>query len=170
MRYDMRLNTHKRIKKTLRQNLSLLTGILATAALVAYIRLPASIPVSPLGEVSLESVPQNNSLVQSAQAVEATPKPLTVEEKIRKAWGHAEGDNAVKVAFCESSLNPYAEHEHSSAKGLFQIIKGTWNGYKCTGSPLNADDNINCAYKIYQANGWGHSSSWLASKGCHGLE
>lgn len=100
------------------------------------------------------------------QAPQPTTAPLTVKDKIMQAWGPVEGPLAVKVAFCESSLNPEAAHTHSSARGLFQIIRGTWNGYKCEGDPLIAEDNIACAYKIYQANGWDSTASWHASSNC----
>jgi len=103
--------------------------------------------------------------VPIVHAAEPTTEPLSIEQKIRDAFPE-DPDMSVRVAFCESSLNPEAKHKDSSAKGIFQIIRGTWNGYKCTGDPLIADDNIACARKIYLKNGWGKSSSWLASKPC----
>lgn len=34
---------------------------------------------------------------------------------------------ALKIARCESNLNPYAKNPNSSATGLFQFTSGTWN-------------------------------------------
>jgi len=90
-----------------------------------------------------------------------TPKPLTVEEKIEATFG--EDTEMLHIAFCESSYNLGAKHTISSAKGLFQIINGTWNHYKCTGDPLDADDNIKCAKRIYDKEG---TRPWVASYKC----
>ena len=89
----------------------------------------------------------------------------TIEEKIRAVFGK-DGDMAVKVAFCESSLNPLVTHKTSSAKGLFQIIDPTWKHFDCVGSPFNPDDNIRCAKKIFDKCGWDSTASWLASRRC----
>jgi len=169
---DKRTTHYKRTVHTVRSWTPVMITILFAIMVAGFANAGTAKSVellSPLAESPLESPANQISLVQEAE-VPGETRELSVEEKIRKAWGNAEGDNAVKVAFCESSLNPYSEHKHSSAKGLFQIIRGTWEGYKCTGNPLNADDNIACAYKIYQANGWGASSSWKASQPCHGLD
>ena len=67
---------------------------------------------------------------------------------------------ALEVAKQESGFNPNAKNPNSSAKGIFQIIDGTWKLYKCTGSVLDYDDNIKCAVKIYKSNGdW---RQWVA--------
>lgn len=87
---------------------------------------------------------------------------------IYKTFGVEEGKSALKVAQCESSLNPEAESNISSASGLYQIIDGTWNLFKCTGDPYNAFDNVNCAKKIFDhTGGWNTSGGWLASFSCH---
>jgi len=79
-----------------------------------------------------------------------------------------DAESAKAVAFCESSKNPHAKSKISSATGLFQIIKGTWKGYKCQGDPENAFDNIVCAKRIYDAQGsWNTSGGWQASAYCH---
>ena len=60
---------------------------------------------------------------------------------------------ALEVAKQESGFKPTAKNPHSSAKGIFQIIDGTWRGYKCAGSILDYQDNMRCAVKIYKSNG-----------------
>lgn len=101
----------------------------------------------------------------------ATKKPQTVEEIIGDRFKEDKTE-ALKVAFCESSLSPRKSHTNSSAKGLFQIIDGTWKLFKCTGDPLNAEDNTRCAKKIFDYYGgkWNTSGGWAASYGCHKLD
>ena len=90
-------------------------------------------------------------------------EPVGVGELIYKHFG-AEWETAKTVSFCESSLNPKAKSKISSAKGLFQIIDGTWKSNKCTGDPFNAEDNISCAVKIHNSRGW---QPWKSSMNCH---
>lgn len=66
-----------------------------------------------------------------------------------------------QIALAESQLVPTAKNPRSSAKGLFQILDGTWDEFDCDGSPLSVDANINCAKKIYAARG---VADWGASK------
>jgi hypothetical protein len=87
-----------------------------------------------------------------------------VEEYILSTFG----ESGLRVAMCESSLNPKAKSSKSTAKGLFQIINGTWKQFKCTGDPLDAKDNVECAEKIYKHTGsWNTSGGWKASYECH---
>lgn len=67
----------------------------------------------------------------------------------------------VRIASAESSFIPTASNPNSTALGLFQILKGTWNSYECTGMETNAVDNISCAKKIYQIEG---TTPWNSSK------
>ena len=153
---DKRTRHYHRTKKVIRQWLIVLTIVIA----VVYISQPVKTPISPCPESGcvLPTVPK-------VEAVEPIKQPQTIEEKIRSAFPE-DPDMAVKVAFCESSLNPNAKHTNSSASGLFQIVKGTWNGYKCGDNKFDPDQNIACARKIYLRNGWGSTASWAASKPC----
>ena len=67
----------------------------------------------------------------------------------------------VGIGFAESHFDPSAWNCNSSAKGIFEILDGTWNHFKCVGNPFHALDNIACARKIYDANG---TRDWNASK------
>lgn len=61
---------------------------------------------------------------------------------------------ALRIAMCESSMNPKAKNKHSSASGLYQITKKTFQTY-CSGNVFDAEDNINCFIKLYPNNkGW----------------
>ncbi len=105
------------------------------------------------------------------QAQEPAPTPVKsrkelVIQEINNVFGE-QGELAQRVAFCESSLIPSKESKVSSAKGLFQVLSGTWKAFKCAGEPLDYKDNIKCAKKIYDYyDSFGTSGGWLASKGC----
>lgn len=142
--------------------IKLLTATVALGLTLWVIGTPPQVPISPADHA-----------YAAEQTIEptATPKPKPTDpEGLIKYYFVSEGERAVKVAFCESSLDPRKTSSTSTASGLFQILKGTWSAYQCEGNPLNADDNIKCAYKIYQANGWGSSASWGASQHCHGYK
>ncbi|GCE14710.1 hypothetical protein KTT_45690 [Tengunoibacter tsumagoiensis] len=72
------------------------------------------------------------------------------------------GPGAVRVATCESGLNPNAINPNpiagSHPAGLFQILyPSTWNGTSQSGqSPYNAQANIQAAHEIFVRDG----NSW----------
>jgi len=58
-------------------------------------------------------------------------------------------------------FNPKAKNPNSTASGVYQFIKGTWQSM-CEGDALNEDDNIKCGVKVLsQKNGIKH---WEASR------
>lgn len=67
------------------------------------------------------------------------------------------------VAMCESGHNPFARNPHSSAKGLLQIIDGTWAAFGCAGNVFDAADNMRCGIRIATESGLHH---WDASRSC----
>ncbi len=71
---------------------------------------------------------------------------------IRGAFG-AEADQAIRVAACESGLNPNA-YNPSGATGLFQIMPGTWARTSQAGaSPYSAQANALAAHEIFVRDG-----------------
>lgn len=72
-------------------------------------------------------------------------------------------DLVARIIQCESGWNAKAKNPTSSAKGLFQIIDGTWRHFECEGDPLNGSDNYRCGMKILEKNG---TRDWDASKPC----
>ena len=71
---------------------------------------------------------------------------------IRGTFG-AEADQAIRVAACESGLNPNA-YNPSGASGLFQIMPGTWAGTSEAGSsPYSAQANALAAHEIFVRDG-----------------
>ncbi len=74
----------------------------------------------------------------------------------------------IKIARAESHFDHLIKNPSSSARGIFQILKGTFADprYGCTGDVLNAKDNVECARKIYEKDG---TTPWNASKHVWGL-
>ncbi len=68
-----------------------------------------------------------------------------------------------KIARCESGGDPLAKNKTSSAKGLLQIIDGTWESFGCEGHVLDPDDNMQCGVKIAMTSGLHH---WDESRSC----
>ena len=102
------------------------------------------------------------TIIETAEATSTPPIVLTVEDKIRaKAVENGfDPDLLVRIAKAESNLVPTAKNPTSSASGLFQIIKGTWQAFECEGEVFNEDDNIECAMKIMHSG----PHHWNASK------
>lgn len=85
---------------------------------------------------------------------DAAPPP-TVQAMIEARWaGTGHEARAVRIARCESGLNPAAKNRSSSASGVFQIIRSTWRAHADAGmSVWNARDNIEVAYRIWLRSG-----------------
>lgn len=94
-------------------------------------------------------------------ALTATDTPLlTIQEEIALAFPDA--PVMVRIAQAESQFDPNAKNASSTATGLFQILKSTWEIAGCTGTITDAADNIACARKLYDADGtvpWASSES-----------
>jgi len=129
---------------------------LLPAILTAYVWLPKP----PQAPVTAEVV-QSTVEVQ----VEAPKAPQTVEEMLVAIWGNDQA-KALKVAKCESSLNPKAASKTSTARGLFQITKETWeaNTNESFDKAFDPSINIAVAKHIYDKRGW---TPWKASYQCH---
>ncbi len=66
---------------------------------------------------------------------------------------------AVRLAQCESGLNPYAVNRYSGAAGLFQFLATTWAGTPWRGqSPFDASANAQAAAWLYSKYGPGQWS------------
>ncbi len=92
---------------------------------------------------------------------------LTVEQKIRITFPDA--PIMLEIAKAESRLIPTAKNPNSTASGVFQILKGTFEDpyYGCTGDVFDEADNIACARKIYDKSG---TVPWDASRHVWGKE
>lgn len=132
--------------------------------------------ISPLPSFEVEA--RTGGSESSTQRIEITPTPSPtiipptptptqsqsqlIEEEIRLVFGEA-GETAVKVARCESSLNPQAKNKTSSARGLFQIMQ-SWHGIDQKWL-FNPHINILVAKQLYDEQGL---APWEASRWCWG--
>jgi hypothetical protein len=69
----------------------------------------------------------------------------------------------IRIARCESSMNPRAKNRYSSASGLFQVIASTWYSNDCVGDKWDFKDSTDCAYKLYAKRGF---QPWVSSRKC----
>jgi hypothetical protein len=79
-------------------------------------------------------------------------RPRTVEDLIRGRWagtGHA--DRAVRVARCESGLDPAARN--GQYRGVFQMGRRDWARYGA-GDIHDAAANVDAAYRYWLVAGW----------------
>ncbi len=155
--------TYKRMYKTSQANYKtsalivlLSTTLLSVSVGLAQEKLSNDTPLlSPLVVQAHEPV-----VVTKTHTKYLTPK--TTEQKIAATFGN-EADTALKVAKCESSLNPKAVNKTSSARGLFQIMQ-SWHKIDQKWL-LNEDINIAVAYQLWLEQGW---TPWEASRHCWG--
>lgn len=75
----------------------------------------------------------------------------TVEGRIRIAVRKSgiNEDTAIRIAKCESSLNPLAKHSISTAKGLFMFTDPTWQFTGAKGSQFDEAESIKQFIKWY---------------------
>jgi hypothetical protein len=108
----------------------------------------------------------------SPKYYEPKPKPVvkvasyrTYANKVLLANSFVEPITEIlqQIINCESNGNPLAKNPHSTAKGLFQILDGTWKNFECEGNVFNSEDNYRCGYKIATQSGLHH---WNASRAC----
>lgn len=79
------------------------------------------------------------------------PYEETIEDKIAKAaiqYG-VDVETSLRIAMCESSLNPLARNPTSSASGLYAFTVGTWEYIGSPGDRFNADDSIKAFMEWY---------------------
>lgn len=105
-----------------------------------------------------------NSFAQPVFAQEiATTTPIVIATSSPKIVLSPTEIRFKKIMKCESNGNPKATNSLSSAKGLYQILDGTWQSSGCTGDPFDPDDNTRCAYKVLKIQGW---AAWEPSRSC----
>ena len=98
-------------------------------------------------------------LIWPSKSSYAFERPVTNQELIQEAFPDA--PVMLRIAEAESSLASRAKNPASTASGLFQILKSTWDSNGCLGEPFVASDNIACAKILYSRYG---TTPWNASK------
>ncbi len=104
---------------------------------------------------------------------EANKSLSTVEDRIRQVAqeaGFEDEQLLVDIAFCESTMNPQATSNSSTATGLFQYLQGTWTeGVQKTGNNWTLEDRTDVEkatrMAIYHISN-GQLSKWNASSHC----
>jgi Transglycosylase-like domain len=82
--------------------------------------------------------------------------PTTVKRQIRRAW-MADDAKAIRVAACESSLDPEAVDPSHTYFGLWQFSVSTWKAYGGPGNDpraVNAYRQTQIAWNLYRSRGW----------------
>ena len=104
--------------------------------------------------------PKDTEIERLKDELNSRYENMTIEEKIKYVFGK-DGELMVRIARCESGLNPKAKNSSSSARGLFQIlsklhqVKEQWL--------YDEDVNIAIARQMFDASG---TRPWNASKHC----
>jgi hypothetical protein len=129
-----------------------------------------------LGNIGINSEQYNKEhpLVYTAEAQVIEPRVIligtttpekTIEEKIKEAFPEDE-ITALKIAQCESGLNPNAHNNRnkngSTDGGLYQINSVHDKRLNELGlDKYDIEDNIAFARRLYEENGW---RPWVCSK------
>lgn len=97
--------------------------------------------------------PTRSPLVVSRETLE-TPRDSVVAQ-IHAVFG-ADGAKAVRVARCESGLNPSVRSHTGRYGGLFQFDRRTWAGVGGSGDPAAASvqEQAQRAKALHTARGW----------------
>ena len=102
------------------------------------------VTIQPTVEKPLEATTGANTVVQD-----------DIMNYIKQVFGE-DSEDALRIASCESKLDPEAKNPNSSATGIFQIIHSTWGGN--TDEPfseaVNYKKNIEVAKTLFDARGW----------------
>jgi hypothetical protein len=105
--------------------------------------------------VAIASFPANTVILTPPQSEEISVIQL-VEKYIPKEFKEV----SLRIIKAESNFKEKAKNPKSSAKGLSQIIDGTWKHYGCSGDPLIGEENIVCMAQILKRDG---TRPWTSS-------
>ena len=75
-------------------------------------------------------------------------------ESIKGNITEKEAKIMLAIAKAESGLKEKAANRKSTARGIYQIIAGTWYANDCVGDKYNWKDNTKCAIKIMKRSGF----------------
>lgn len=103
-------------------------------------------------EISSERIGEGIEL----QLEEAEPSKVSITEEdiineitIQANAAGIPASTAIRIARCESSLNPRAKNNTSSATGLYQFTIGTWEYIGSTGERTDFKESITQFVKWY---------------------
>ena len=106
-------------------------------------------------QIAVAAIPSNSYELVPPQHQEG------IYSLVQKYFPADKVDTALRIIKAESNFKNIG-NDSSSAFGPFQILKGTFEFYNCSGDRRVIEDNIRCAAKIYLKSGdW---SDWEESK------
>lgn len=125
--------------------------------LVALVLLLIFLPKQAKGD---EELPANTPVVVEVVSIPSKVKP-EYDQYYLMAYAEFKNEPVMlAIGMAESGFNPKAKNPNSTAKGIYQILDGTWKAHKCEGDVYDPVDNIKCARKIYEDSG---TKPWDAS-------
>lgn len=121
---------------------SVLTVSTVSAATVSSV-VPIDTPADNTPQVARTSI---------EVSVSEQPTPEEVKEEIiRQAAEYGvDVNDALRIAKCESTFRYDAANGHSSAKGVYQFIDGTWEWIEAEGHQFDYKENISQFMKWYK--------------------
>lgn len=132
--------------------------------------------ISPIPDIVEPAEAKELEPTPTPEPVSTAPEPVGEHQKmvydlITEIWGE-EADLGHRMAFCESTYGEQVENKTSSARGVFQFLKGTWTEQRTfqgddPSLALRFDEaeNIKTAYNHYKRMG---TKPWTASEHCWG--
>ena len=100
-----------------------------------------------------------NSILNPREAFKEEIKSVIITKAVRN---NIDPELFLKIAMCESGLNPMAINPTSSASGLFQFLPSTWSNWG-KGDVFDVNDNVDAAIRLFLARG---TAPWNPSKSC----
>lgn len=125
----------------------IIAAIVISCSFIAY-----NAGAAILGVREVDAMPEEAPVLRLPVSADRTltPKELVVAHIQQAAYAaDVDVDAAVRIANCESGLNPLAASKVSSAKGLYQFIDATWARIGAVGSPFDEQESIRQFMRLY---------------------
>jgi membrane-bound lytic murein transglycosylase MltF len=100
-----------------------------------------------------------NSILSPAEAFKEEIKSVIITKAVRN---NIDPGLFLRIAMCESGLNPQAKNPISSASGIFQFLQSTWSSWG-KGDVFDVNNNVDAAIRLFLARG---TAPWNPSKSC----
>jgi len=125
----------------------------AAAAAAAKAKVAAAAKARAAAQARAQQLAQRSTVSHSTSHPAVVPSG-SVRNMIIQIFG-SDAPKALRVATCESGLNPNAVNRSSDAEGVFQFLLSTWRGTPYAGySRFNAWANISAAHWVFLRDGY----------------
>jgi hypothetical protein len=134
----------------------ILIGFLVMGSLISTLVIPMSVSAHTRASIDITLSPEEQP--QLYQTFPSADGLGSVASMIIQTFGpHA--NQALRIARCESGLNPYARNRYSGAAGVFQFLPSTWRSTPYARySIYDAWANVQAARWLFVKSGY----SWRA--------